>query len=329
MVGHVVLVEVTLVVGSVDDRLAGRNGARHAVAGEAAADPEDHVGLAYVLQQMSGDRGAAGAEREGVVLGERALGLHGGHDGRLQQLGQLEQVVRRLRVQDALPGVDHRLARRAEGSRRRIDLARVGAGGRGLDRPVRLDQRVGHLLAHDVRGDLDHHRAGAPHAHEADRSPHDVGHLPGGCDGLDGLGHRGVGARRAEQGEHLGTIARVPQRQQQHRRGVGVRRGHTRKRVLGARPVLHAEGGQGLAVLHPRVAVGDTHAHALLTTEHRPDVGLGGGLDERRRGIGAQELGPLDLENARDRIDDFHGDAPWLSRCLATRVDERRPRRRG
>src|SRR5207244_1074176 len=46
VVGRVALVEVALVVGGVDERLAGRDAGRHPVPGEAAANAEDHVGLA-------------------------------------------------------------------------------------------------------------------------------------------------------------------------------------------------------------------------------------------------------------------------------------------
>src|SRR3990172_4017317 len=61
--------------------------------------------------------------------------------------------------------------------------------GRGhLDRPVRVDQGLGHLLAHDVGGDLDHGRARAPHAHQADGPAHDIRDLAAHGDGLDGLG---------------------------------------------------------------------------------------------------------------------------------------------
>src|SRR5437899_1745705 len=44
MVGGVVLVEIALVVGRVDDGLARRNVRGHAVLGEAAADAQHHVG---------------------------------------------------------------------------------------------------------------------------------------------------------------------------------------------------------------------------------------------------------------------------------------------
>ena len=254
-----------------------------------------------------GDGGAAGPERERMILGERALGFHRGHDRSLKQLGQLAQIIRRLGVQHPLPGVDHRPPRVAQHPGGALDVARVGAGGGHLDRAVRVDQCVGHLLVHEVGGDLDHDRPRPAHAHQADGPAHDVGDLTAQGDGLDGLGHRREGPRRAEQGEDLGAITRMAERQEQHRRGVGVRRGHAGKRVLGAGAVLHAEDGQRLAVLHPRVAVGDPHAHPFLAAQHGPDVDLGRGLDHRRRGIGAEELGALDPENAGDGIDDFHG----------------------
>ncbi len=60
-----------------------------------------------------------------------------------------------------------------------------------------------------------------------------------------------------------------------------------------------------------RVTVGDPHAYSFLAAEHGPDLGLGGGLDQRSGRVGAQELGAFDLENAGDGIDDFHGRPPW------------------
>src|SRR5262249_25702371 len=60
------------------------------------------------------------------------------------------------------------------------------------------------------------------------------------------------------------------------------------------------------AIARARVPVGDAHADTLLAAQDRADVHSGGGLDERRRGVGAQELGALDLEDAGDGIDHFH-----------------------
>ena len=88
-------------------------------------------------------------------------------------------------------------------------------------------------------------------------------------------------------------------------------------------PILHAEDAERLAVLHPRIAVGDAHAHPLLAAEHRPDVDLGGGFDQRSRGIGAEKLGALGPQNTSDGIDDFHGWGSLGPRASTARVDER------
>src|SRR6202022_1060157 len=52
--------------------------------------------------------------------------------------------------------------------------SRSTRGAVSTSRPVGVDQGVGHLLVHEVGGDLDHHRAGAAHAHQADGPAHDV-----------------------------------------------------------------------------------------------------------------------------------------------------------
>jgi hypothetical protein len=310
MIRDVALVEVALVVGGVDDGLARRNAGRHAVPGEAAADAEHDVGLAEVVQRVPGHRGPAGTERERMILREGALALEGRHHRRLEQLGQLAELLRRLRIEHALAGVDDGPPRVAQHPGGRLDVAHVGAGARGLDRAIRVDQGVGRLLVHDVGGDLHHRRARTAHAHEADRPAHDLADLAALGDGLHALGDGGEGASGAEEGEDLGPVARVPERQEQHRGGVGVRGGDAGEGVLGAWPVLHAERGELLSVRHPRVAVGDAHADPLLAAEHRPDLGPGRGLDHRRGRVGAQELGALDLEDAGDGVDDFHGRPP-------------------
>ena len=76
--------------------------------GEAAADAEDHVGFSEELMHRRGIASAAGAERQRMVLRERALALQAGGDRNLEQLGQLLQLVPGLRVVHALAGVDHR-----------------------------------------------------------------------------------------------------------------------------------------------------------------------------------------------------------------------------
>src|SRR5262249_59431622 len=88
--GCVALVEIALIVGGVDEDLARGDGGGHPMTGEAAPDAEDHVGLAEILQGVAGHHGSARAQGERMVLREGALALEGGHDGSLEQLGQLE-----------------------------------------------------------------------------------------------------------------------------------------------------------------------------------------------------------------------------------------------
>ena len=189
-------------------------------------------------------------EGKRMVLGEGALALQRGHDRRLQQLGQLQQLVRGLGVQHALAGVDHRAARLQQHARAASTVARV-AGRRVAFTGGILQGGFGHLLERDVGGDLDHHRAGPAHLQEIEGAAHDLGDLACQVQRLDRLGHRGVGARRAEQGKDLGPVALMPERQEQHRGGVGVRGGHAREGVLGARAVLHGEHAERLAVGDP------------------------------------------------------------------------------
>jgi hypothetical protein len=77
VVGGVALVEVALVVGGVNERLVRWDSGGHAVAGEAAPDAEDHVGLAEILQGVAGHHRAARPEGERMILGESALALRG------------------------------------------------------------------------------------------------------------------------------------------------------------------------------------------------------------------------------------------------------------
>src|SRR5260370_42036700 len=67
MVGPVVLVEVALVVGGVDDDLAGGNVRGHAVLREAAPDAEHDVGFLEEVVDRPRHHAGARTEREGMT----------------------------------------------------------------------------------------------------------------------------------------------------------------------------------------------------------------------------------------------------------------------
>ena len=108
MVRPDVLGQVRGIERRVDELLSLRH--RHAVVrrGEAAADPEDHVGVVQELAHRLRHRPPAGTERQRVRLGERALPLEARRDRALQELGEGSQPLPGLRVVHALPRVDDR-----------------------------------------------------------------------------------------------------------------------------------------------------------------------------------------------------------------------------
>src|SRR5688572_3481043 len=98
----------------------------------------------------------------------------------------------------------------------------------------------------------------------------------------------------------------MPEGEEQHRGGIGVRRGHAREGVLGARAVLHGEHADGVAVGDAAIAVGDAGPDTLLPAEVWPYARRGAGFDDRGRWVTTEELHAFPLENLGDGIDDFH-----------------------
>ena len=104
------LVDVVYVVGVLDERLARRDRLTVAGVGEAGADGEQHVGFQQPLARGPGGRAGACAERQRVRLRERALALHGGVHGHVEQLGELHQLVGGVSEQHASAGPKHGVA---------------------------------------------------------------------------------------------------------------------------------------------------------------------------------------------------------------------------
>ena len=164
IVRGIVLVEIALVVGRVNDGLSRRDVGGHAVACEAAADPEHHVSLRQEMVRRAGHHTTTpGAQRQRMIFREGALPLERGHDRNLQELGELEQLRGGVGVHHALAGVDHGLVGVDEHAGRGGDVTRVARRPGGLHDLVLEHDLVTHVRHGHVRGDLDHDRSGTPH----------------------------------------------------------------------------------------------------------------------------------------------------------------------
>ena len=86
---RIVLADVGLAIGDLGHGFAIRNGGDVVGPGEAGADAQHQIGLGQEVGHRGRPRQGAGAERQGVVLGKRALGVEGRHHRHLQQRGKL------------------------------------------------------------------------------------------------------------------------------------------------------------------------------------------------------------------------------------------------
>jgi hypothetical protein len=117
---------------------------------------------------------------------------------------------------------------------------------------------------------------------------------------------RGIGARRAKEGEDLRPIALVSKRQHQNRRRIGIGRGNTWKGVLGPWAILHGEHAKWLAVGDATVTIGNSGSDTLLSAQIGADADPSTGFDDRRRRVTTEELHALSLHDLSDGIDHFH-----------------------
>ena len=276
---RIVLAQVLAAVGHLGEGGAVRHRGSEGVAGKAGADAGDEVGLGEEPGDHQGARQAAGAERQGMGLRERALAGQRGHHRDLRQLGECDQLGGRLAVQHALPGDHHRIA---GGQQRTDQVAHVLARRRRAVRPHRDVAQVGAgiVALHGIVDHLQQHRAAPSVAELPHGAPHhdrDVGRRP---DLGRPLGDGAVGAHRLEGGRHALAAARRPARQVQQRHRIGVGLGHAGERVLGAGAVLHGEHPEARAVGHPRIPVGDVDAGPLLAADDGADADLGARLDQ-------------------------------------------------
>ena len=108
----------------------------------------------------------------------------------------------------------------------------------------------------------------------------------------------------------VGQATRVAGGDDQDRHGFGKRLGHAAKGVLGAGAVLHAEHPDLGARGHPRVGVGHMQPGAFLAHDDRPDVLLGGRLDQRIDRVGEEDVNSLRFHGSGDGGGDVHRFGP-------------------
>ena len=89
---RVVLAKVARLDRDLRHRLAGRHGRYVEGSGEARPDADDEVGPVEEMVYRRGAGFSAGAEREGMVLGESALAVECGKNRHAQRLGERRQL---------------------------------------------------------------------------------------------------------------------------------------------------------------------------------------------------------------------------------------------
>ncbi len=278
--------------------------------GEAAADPEDQVGLVQEVPHRLRQGEAARAQRQGVRLGEGALALEAGADRDRQQLRQLAQLVPGLRPMDTLAGIDHRPPCLHQHRRRLAHGLGIGAA---AQRPRgRVVERLD-LLVPDVDRDLDQHRPAAARPQPAERTPEDVGDLPGRGQGLGRLGDPLHLQGRVVARMHPGLPPRIAHRHDQHRHRFAVGLGDAAIGVLGPGPVLHAEGADLAPAGDARDRVRHVQAGPLLADDDRPDADMCRVLEHVVDRIADHPLHALTLQDLRDRVGRLQGRLPGLA----------------
>ena len=257
------------------------------------------------MAAVAGKGAAAWSERQRMILGKGALAVERRHDRGLQQLGKLAQLVGRFGIKDALPHQDYRTGGIEQHLRGVVDVALVAGRPAGADRPV-LARVYVNLDAGDVGRHFHHDRAGAPVFELGEGPPHDVADLVRQLHLFDRFGNRGVAAARFEHREELRGLARVTERQKQHRRRIGKGGGDAGEGIFGARPVLHRKDARRPPVRHPGEAVGHMDADPFLAADHRLDADRGGGLDDRRRRKAKQSRDAFAFQDLGNHVHDLH-----------------------
>ena len=124
-----------------------------------------------------------------------------------------------------------------------------------------------------------------------------VGGTIGGIYLFDGLGDVVVTLERTVMRVDAGPFSGMTQRQQQHRRGIGVGGSDAGVGVLGPGSVLHGEYADVIAVADAAKAIGDADPDPFLAADDGPDAPQRGCFDHRCCGEARKVLDTLPFEN--------------------------------
>ncbi len=261
---------------------------------------------------------AARAERQAVILRERALAFEARHHGGAEMLGKRLELAPRARPVHAMAGIDHRPLGLGEEARRLLQCRGLGRIARRRDgRVIELSR---HFLVPQIVRHFDDRRPAAAVAQMREGAAHDVRHFGRRGQRFRRLGDAAHLARRVVVGADLRDAARIAAGNDQDRDRFAERLGDAAIGVLGAGPALHAEGADLAPLRHARDRVRHVQADALLAHDDRPYVGRRRVLDQVVDRIGAQDLDPFALHDLRDRRTDLHLVSPLIRRAPFHRI---------
>ena len=307
--GRKFLADIGGIVGEVHDLLAVRHLGPPRRAREARAHRNDAIGLAEEVVDHLGRRHHRGAERERMVLGKGALAGVGRKHRRIEQLGELHELLGRACVKHALARMDDRRRRFQQHFSDRLYVRGI----RPLAiAPLRRVVEGARLGLHHVSRDLDQNRARLAVPHEMEGAPHELKDARTLIDARRPLGDGAEALDGVEGRRRIGAVEIGPARQQQHRHVVAIDLSRAGKGVFDAGAALHRKDAGLRAVGRAADPVGNADADTLLPADHGFESRGDARIDQELPGIAHEILHPFGHEHARDRFGDFHAN-PLIS----------------
>ena len=301
-----ILVEMVGIERGVDDGLALRHRDAEVGFGEGAADAEDDVGLGEEFRHRARhretrrSRATADASPGTTILPPRLVVT-----GIASRSASRFNCGHGLGIVHALAGIDHGTLGIDEQRRGLLDMHGVGAVAGAQHR--RVVQRLRHLLVPHVGGISTITGPPRPFFSLVKARRKMLVTSAARMIGSDDFENAFIACAGIEVRLDVRKPPRIAHRQHQHGHGLAVALRHAAHRVLGARPVLHAERADRVARGDARDRVRHVQADALLAHHDRADIGVRRVLDQVIDRIAAEDLDPLALHDFRNGGAELHG----------------------